>query len=68
MSALSGGGHQQYLAAPPAAPAAPKTYTVKAGDTLSKIAKEAPGPETARLEGQNTESTGDMENTEIRFS
>ena len=30
-------------AAPPAAAAAPKTYTVKAGDTLSKIAKEALG-------------------------
>jgi nucleoid-associated protein YgaU len=30
-------------AAPPAAAPAPKTYTVKAGDTLSKIAKEALG-------------------------
>jgi nucleoid-associated protein YgaU len=30
-------------AAPPPAAAAPKTYTVKAGDTLSKIAKETLG-------------------------
>jgi len=30
-------------AAAPPAPAAPKTYTVKAGDTLSKIAKETLG-------------------------
>lgn len=36
-------------AAAPAAAAAPKTYTVKAGDTLSKIAKETLGNANAYM-------------------
>lgn len=37
-------------AAPPGAPATAKTYTVKSGDTLSKIAKEFLGDANAYME------------------
>jgi|SRR5262245_10723807 len=43
------GGPSPAPSAPAAAAAAPKTYTVKAGDTLSKIAKEALGNANAYM-------------------
>jgi nucleoid-associated protein YgaU len=44
-----GAAAQAAPAAAPAAAAAPKTYTVKAGDTLSKIAKETLGNANAYM-------------------
>ena len=43
------GGPSAAQSAPAAAAAAPKTYTVKAGDTLSKIAKETLGNANAYM-------------------
>ena len=43
------GGPSVAPAAPAAAPAAPKSYTVKAGDTLSQIAKDHLGSASAYM-------------------